>query len=178
MIRENSEGEYSSIEHEVIPGVVECIKVITKQNSIRIAEYAFEYAILSKRKKVTAVHKANIMKMVDGEFLDAVRSVAHQYPTIKYEEMIVDATCMNLATNPQQFDVMLLPNLYGSIIGSVISGLAGGPGITPGASIGRRNAVFEQGSRQSAGKLVKYGTANPTAFLLSAVMMLRHEDLP
>jgi len=143
VIRENSEGEYASIEHELLPGVIESIKVITRENSIRIAEYAFEYALLSNRKKVTVVHKANIMKMCDGEFLDAARDVSQHYPTILYEEMIVDATCMNLATTPQSFDVMLLPNLYGSIIGSIIAGLVGGAGIAPGANIGRKYAIFQ-----------------------------------
>jgi isocitrate dehydrogenase (NAD+) len=178
VIRENSEGEYASIEHELLPGVIESIKVITKANSRRIAEYAFEYALLSNRKKVTAVHKANIMKMCDGEFLEAAREVSHNYPTILYEEMIVDATCMNLATNPQAFDVMLLPNLYGSIIGSIIAGLVGGAGIAPGANIGRKYAIFEQGARHAAKDIAATGKANPTAFVLSSVMMLRHLGLP
>ena len=178
LIRENSEGEYASIEHELLPGVIESIKVITHENSIRIAEYAFEYALLSNRKKVTVVHKANIMKLWDGEFLEAAREVSHRYPTILYEEMIVDATCMNLATNPQAFDVMLLPNLYGSIIGSIIAGIVGGAGIAPGANIGRKYAIFEQGARHSGKDIAKLGQANPTAFILSAVMMLRHLGLP
>jgi len=178
MIRENSEGEYASIEHELLPGVIQSIKVITKANSKRIAEYAFEYALLSNRKKITVVHKANIMKLCDGEFLEAAREVSIRYPTILYEEMIVDATCMNLATNPQAFDVMLLPNLYGSIIGSIISGIVGGAGIAPGANIGRKYAIFEQGARHSAKDLAKSGQANPSAFILSAVMMLRHLGLP
>lgn len=178
VIRENSEGEYASIEHELLPGVIQSIKVITRANSIRIAEYAFEYALLSNRKKVTVVHKANIMKMCDGEFLDAAREVSVNYPTIVYEEMIVDATCMNLATNPQAFDVILLPNLYGSIIGSIVSGLVGGAGITPGANIGRKYAVFEQGARHSGKDIASTGKANPTGFILSSVMMLRHLGLP
>ena len=178
VIRENSEGEYASIEHELLPGVIESIKVITRENSIRIAEYAFEYALLSNRKKVTVVHKANIMKMCDGEFLDAARDVSQHYPTILYEEMIVDATCMNLATTPQSFDVMLLPNLSGSIIGSIIAGLVGGAGIAPGANIGRKYAIFEQGARHAAKDIAAKGEANPTAFILSSVMMLRHLGLP
>jgi isocitrate dehydrogenase (NAD+) len=178
VIRENSEGEYASIEHELLPGVIESIKVITRANSIRIAEYAFEYALISNRKKVTVVHKANIMKMCDGEFLDAAREVSANYPTIVYEEMIVDATCMNLATNPQAFDVMLLPNLYGSIIGSIVAGLVGGAGIAPGANIGRKYAVFEQGARHSGKDIADTGKANPTGFILSSVMMLRHLGLP
>lgn len=176
MIRENSEGEYSMIEHEIVPGVIESVKIITRANSLRIAEYAFDYAKLSKRNKVTAVHKANIIKLCDGEFLDACREVAAKHPSIDYEEMIVDATCMNLSLNPSQFDVMVMPNLYGSIIGSVITGLVGGPGITPGASIGNHNALFEQGVRADAQSLVQHGSANPTAFLLAATMMIRHND--
>eukprot|EP00344_Euplotes_crassus_P005790 CAMPEP_0196997574 /NCGR_PEP_ID=MMETSP1380-20130617/3145_1 /TAXON_ID=5936 /ORGANISM="Euplotes crassus, Strain CT5" /LENGTH=372 /DNA_ID=CAMNT_0042413837 /DNA_START=20 /DNA_END=1138 /DNA_ORIENTATION=+ len=178
LIRENSEGEYASIEHELLPGVIESIKVITRESSLRIAEYAFEYALLSNRKKITVVHKANIMKLCDGEFLDAAREISIRYPTILYEEMIVDATCMNLATNPQAFDIMLLPNLYGSIIGSIIAGIVGGAGIAPGANIGRKYAVFEQGARHSGKELAFTGQANPTAFILSAVMMLRHLGLP
>lgn len=178
IIRENSEGEYASIEHELLPGVIESIKVITKENSRRIAEYAFEYALLSNRKKVTVVHKANIMKLCDGEFLEAAREVSNNYPTVLYEEMIVDATCMNLATNPQTFDVVLLPNLYGSIVGSIVSGLVGGAGIAPGANIGRKYAIFEQGARHAAKDIATTGRANPTAFILSSVMMLRHLGLP
>lgn len=178
VIRENSEGEYASIEHELLPGVIESIKVITKESSRRIAEYAFEYALLSNRKKITVVHKANIMKMCDGEFLEASREVSQSYPTILYEEMIVDATCMNLATAPQSFDVLLLPNLYGSIIGSIIAGLVGGAGIAPGANIGRKYAIFEQGARHAAKDIASLGNANPTAFILSSVMMLRHLGLP
>lgn len=177
-IRENSEGEYSNIEHELVPGVVESVKVITKERSTRIAEYAFQYATLSNRKKVTCVHKANIIKAADGEFLRACRDVAEKYPKIQFEEMIVDATCMNLTLKPQQFDVMVMPNLYGSIIGSTITGLVGGPGITPGAIIGKKNALFEQGTRMAADKIVDSNSANPTGFLLSAVMMLRHGNLP
>lgn len=178
VIRENSEGEYASIEHELLPGVIESIKVITKANSKRIAEYAFEYALLSNRKKVTVVHKANIMKLCDGEFLEAAREVSLNYPTILYEEMIVDATCMNLALTPQTFDIMLLPNLYGSIIGSIVAGLVGGAGIAPGANIGRKYAIFEQGARHAAKDISSHGIANPTAFVLSSVMMLRHLGLP
>ena len=177
-IRENTEGEYSNIEHELVPGVVEAVKVITKKNSLRIAEYAFQYATLSNRKKVSCIHKANIIKAADGEFLRACREVAERYPKIQFEEMIVDATCMNLTLNPQHFDVMLMPNLYGSIVGSIITGVVGGPGITPGAIIGNNNALFEQGCRLAADKIVDDKNANPTGFLLAAVMMLRHGNLP
>ena len=178
MIRERTEGEYSGIEHEIVPGVIESVKVITKEKSLRIANYAFDYAKLSKRNKVTCVHKANIIKMADGEFLEACRTVAAKHPSIEYEEMIVDATCMNLSLNPSQFDIMVMPNLYGSIIGSIITGLVGGPGVTPGASIGLKNALFEQGVRADAQSLVDSADANPTGFLLSAAMMIRHNDNP
>ena len=178
VIRENSEGEYANIEHELVPGVIESIKVITKANSRRIAEYAFEYALLSNRKKVTWIHKANIMKLCDGQFLEAAREVSNNYPSILYQEMIVDAACMNLATAPQTFDVVLLPNLYGSIIGSITAGLVGGAGIAPGANIGRKYAIFEQGARHSAKDIASSGKANPTAFVLSSIMMLRHLGLP
>jgi isocitrate dehydrogenase (NAD+) len=177
-IRESSEGEYSAIEHEVVPNVVESIKVITREKSLRIAQYAFEYAIAANRKKVTCIHKANIMKLCDGEFLQAARDVSKDFPTIKFEEMIVDATCMNMSLHPQNFDVMLLPNLYGSIIGSVAAGIVGGPGISPGCNIGFNHALFEQGARHCAEDLVDSRKANPTGYLLSVVMMLRHLKLP
>jgi len=177
-IRECSEGEYRNIEHEVTPGVVRSVKLITQEKSERIARYAFEYAVAANRKKITCVHKANIMKLADGEFIKAAKSVAEEFPQIEYEEMIVDATCMNLTLKPEQFDVMLLPNLYGSIIGSVVAGLVGGPGIAPGCNIGEDHAIFEQGARHSAEDLVVSKKANPTAFLLSSVMMLRHLQLP
>ena len=177
-IRESSEGEYSAIEHEVVPGVVESIKVITRERSLRIAQYAFEYATSANRKKVTCIHKANIMKLCDGEFLQAARDVAQDFPTIKFEEMIVDATCMNMSLNPETFDVMLLPNLYGSIIASVAAGIVGGPGIAPGCNIGMNNVLFEQGTRHCGHDLVESKTANPTGYLLSVVMMLRHLKLP
>jgi isocitrate dehydrogenase (NAD+) len=167
VIRENSEGEYSTIEHEVLTGVVESIKVTTKAKSMRIAEYAFEYAHLSSRTKVTCVHKANIIKKGDGDFLNAAREVADRYPRIKLEEMIVDAACMNLISHPDAFDVILLPNLYGSIIGNVVSGLVGGAGIAPGANIGRGLGMFEQGARCSGVDLLHSRDANPTAFMLA-----------
>lgn len=168
VIRENSEGEYSTIEHEVLNGVVESIKVTTKEKSMRIAEYAFEYANITNRPKVTCVHKANIIKKGDGDFLNAAREVADRYPRIKMEEMIVDAACMNLIANPESFDVILLPNLYGSIIGNVVAGLVGGAGIAPGASIGKDLGMFEQGARCSGLKRLNTRDANPSAFILSA----------
>lgn len=178
VIRENSEGEYSTIEHEVLPGVVQSIKVTTKEKSKRIAEYAFEYAMLSNRSKVTCVHKANIIKKGDGDFLKAAREVSENYPRIKYEEMIVDAACMNVISHPEYFEVILLPNLYGSIIGNVVAGLVGGAGIAPGANIGMTTGMFEQGARCSGIDHLLNRDANPTAFILSACMMLRYLSLP
>lgn len=178
IIRENSEGEYSTIEHEIFPGFIESIKVVTKEKSLRIAEYAFEYATISNRKKVTVVHKANIIKKSDGDFLNAAREISEKYPRIKLEEMIVDAACMNLIIHPEIFDIILVPNLYGSIIGNVGTGLVGGAGITPGANIGRSISMFEQGARCAATSLVKDKAANPSAFILSACMMLRHLNQP
>lgn len=174
VIRENTEGEYSGFEHEVYPGVIESIKVITKEASLRIAEYAFEYAFLNGRKKVTCVHKANIMKKVDGQFLEACRHVSKKYPNISFQEMIIDNCCMQLITNPNQFDVMVLPNLYGSIVANICLGITGGPGLTPGALIGNNFSLFEVGGRHGATDIEGKGIANPTAFLLSYSMLLRH----
>ncbi|CAM6066891.1 unnamed protein product [Sphagnum tenellum] len=181
VIRENTEGEYSGLEHEVVPGVVESLKVITKFCSERIAKYAFEYAYLNNRKTVTAVHKANIMKLADGLFLESCREVAKKYPVIKYNEVIVDNCCMQLVSKPQQFDVMVTPNLYGTLVANTAAGIAGGTGVMPGGNVGAQHAVFEQGA--SAGnvgneKLVQGRTANPTALLLSSAMMLRHLHFP
>lgn len=181
VIRENTEGEYSGLEHEVVSGVVESLKVITKFCSERIAKYAFEYAYLNNRKTVTAVHKANIMKLADGLFLESCRNVAKEYPSIRYNEVIVDNCCMQLVSRPQQFDVMVTPNLYGTLVANTAAGIAGGTGVMPGGNVGNDCAIFEQGA--SAGnvgneKLVKNGAANPTALLLSAGMMLRHLQFP
>jgi len=178
IIRENTEGEYSGLEHEVYPGVVESIKVTTHAASLRLAEYAFEFAYLNNRKKVTAVHKANIMKRVDGEFLKAVRMVSKRYPTVKYDEIIIDNCTMQMVMNPWQFDVMVMPNLYGSILSNIASFLVGGPGLTPGANIGKSFALFEQGTRHLAKDIAHKRIANPTAILLSSSMMLRHLGLP
>ncbi|GBG82676.1 hypothetical protein CBR_g35041 [Chara braunii] len=181
VIRENTEGEYSGLEHEVVPGVVESLKVITKHNSERIAKYAFEYAYLNARKTVTAVHKANIMKLADGLFLESCREVAKQYKGIKYNEVIVDNCCMQLVARPEQFDVMVTPNLYGTLVANTAAGIAGGTGVMPGGNVGLEHAVFEQGA--SAGNvgnewLVQNKAANPTALLLSSAMMLRHLQFP
>lgn len=142
LIRENTEGEYSGLEHSVVPGVVESLKIITKEKSMRIAEYAFQYALANNRKKVTAVHKANIMKSADGLFLECCRAVASKYPFIEFESMIVDNTCMQLASRPQQFDVMVMPNLYGNIVSGIATGLVGGPGLVSGVNVGLSGAIY------------------------------------
>lgn len=174
VIRENTEGEYSGLEHEAVEGVVESLKVITYDKSLRTAKYAFEFALLNNRKKVTAVHKANIMKLGDGLFLKATREVAPHFPTIKYEEMIVDNTCMQLVGRPDQFDVMVTPNLYGNLVANVVTGLCGGYGVVPGGNVGEGVALFEQGARHVAKELAGKGASNPTATLLSTVLMLHH----
>ncbi|HTS03760.1 MAG TPA: isocitrate/isopropylmalate dehydrogenase family protein [Thermoanaerobaculia bacterium] len=173
VVRENTEDLYSGIEHVVVPGVVESIKVITEKASTRIARFAFEYARTHGRRKVTAVHKANIMKLSDGLFLDCFRAVASEYADIAADDVIVDAACMKLVMNPRQFDVLLLENLYGDIISDLASGLVGGLGVTPGANLGTRCAVFES-VHGSAPDIAGKGIANPTALLLSATMLLRH----
>ncbi|KAK1382762.1 Isocitrate dehydrogenase [Heracleum sosnowskyi] len=181
VIRENTEGEYAGLEHEVVPGVVESLKVITKFCSERIAKYAFEYAHLNNRKMVTAVHKANIMKLADGLFLESCREVASKYPGIKYNEIIVDNCCMQLVSKPEQFDVMVTPNLYGNLVANTAAGIAGGTGVMPGGNVGSDYAIFEQGaSAGNVGKieLVEQKKANPVALLLSSAMMLRHLRFP
>eukprot|EP00201_Polytomella_parva_P009887 CAMPEP_0175064446 /NCGR_PEP_ID=MMETSP0052_2-20121109/15337_1 /TAXON_ID=51329 ORGANISM="Polytomella parva, Strain SAG 63-3" /NCGR_SAMPLE_ID=MMETSP0052_2 /ASSEMBLY_ACC=CAM_ASM_000194 /LENGTH=378 /DNA_ID=CAMNT_0016330797 /DNA_START=91 /DNA_END=1227 /DNA_ORIENTATION=+ len=177
VIRENTEGEYSGLEHEVVDGVVESLKVITFEKSLRTAQYAFEFAFLNHRRKVTAIHKANIMKQADGMFLKACRQVSEKYPEIKYEEMIVDNTCMQLVSRPGQFDVMVTPNLYGNLVSNVVAGLCGGMGVCPGGNVGNGVAVFEQGARHVGRDLAGKGLSNPTAMLLSSAMMLRHMKL-
>jgi isocitrate dehydrogenase (NAD+) len=177
---ENTEGEYAGLEHEVVPGVVESIKVITEAKSRRIARYAFEYAVLNHRKTVTCVHKANIMKLTDGLFLAVCGEVAKEFPSIAYNSIIVDNACMQMASKPQQFDVLLTPNLYGNIIDNIGAGLTGGAGFLPGGSIGAAAAVFEQGA--SAGNVgmshAGKGEANPVAVMLASAMMLKHLKLP
>ena len=177
IMRENTEDLYAGLEHQVVPGVVESLKIITERASTRIAEFAFEYARTRGRRKVTAVHKANIMKMSDGRFLKSARAVAARFPDIAYDERIVDATCMQLVMRPEQFDVMLLPNLYGDIVSDLCAGLVGGLGLVPGANIGERIAVFEA-VHGSAPDIAGKNIANPTALLLSAAMMLDHLSEP
>ena len=173
VVRENTEDLYSGIEHVVVPGVVESLKIITEKASTRIARFAFDYARRENRKKVTAIHKANIMKLSDGLFLDCFRKVAAEYPEIAADDKIVDNACMQLVMRPQQFDVLLLENLYGDIISDLAAGLVGGLGVVPGANIGELGAVFEA-VHGSAPDIAGKNIANPTALLQSAVMMLRH----
>ena len=173
IVRENTEDLYAGLEHEVVPGVVESLKIITEKASTRIAEFAFDYARTRGRKAVTAIHKANIMKLGDGLFLDSVRAVAKTRTDIRYDEKIVDAACMHLVMRPEQFDVLLLPNLYGDIVSDLCAGLVGGLGLVPGANFGTRAAVFEA-VHGSAPDIAGKNVANPTALLLSALMMLEH----
>ncbi len=173
IVRENTEDLYSGLEHTVAPGVVESLKVITERASTRIAKFAFDYARRHNRKKIVAVHKANIMKLSDGLFLDSVRRVSKVYPEIEYGEVIVDNCCMQLVMRPQNFDVLLLENLYGDIVSDLGAGLVGGLGLVPGANIGEDIALFEA-VHGSAPDIAGKGQANPTAMILSAVLMLRH----
>jgi isocitrate dehydrogenase (NAD+) len=172
IFRENTEDVYSGLEHEIVPDVVESLKIITRRASIRIAEAAFRYA-LQGRKKVTAVHKANIMKLSDGLFLRCCREVAAMYPQIEYKELIVDNAAMQIVIRPETFDILLMPNLYGDIVSDLAAGLVGGLGTVPGANIGDDHAVFEA-VHGSAPDIAGKGKANPTALMLSAVMMLKH----
>ena len=173
VVRENTEDLYAGIEHVVVPGVVESIKIITEKASTRIARYAFEFARREGRRKVTAVHKANIMKLSDGLFLDCFRKVAADYPEVEADDKIVDNACMQLVMRPEQFDIMLLENLYGDIVSDLCAGLVGGLGLVPGANIGELGAVFEA-VHGSAPDIAGQGIANPTALLQSGILMLRH----
>jgi isocitrate dehydrogenase (NAD+) len=175
VVRENTEDLYSGIEHVVVPGVVESIKIITEKASTRIARFAFEYSRREGRKKVTAIHKANIMKLSDGLFLDCFRNVAKDYPEIEADDKIIDNACMQLVMRPEQFDVMLLENLYGDIVSDLCAGLVGGLGLVPGANIGELGATFEA-VHGSAPDIAGQGIANPTALLQSGILMLRHID--
>jgi isocitrate dehydrogenase (NAD+) len=173
VVRENTEDLYSGLEHIVVPGVVESLKIITERASTRIARFAFEYAQREGRKKITAIHKANIMKLSDGLFLDCFRKVSEQFPEIAADDKIVDNACMQLVIRPQQFDVLLLENLYGDIISDLAAGLVGGLGVVPGANIGELGAVFEA-VHGSAPDIAGKNIANPTALLQSATIMLRY----
>ncbi len=173
IFRENTEDLYSGLEHEVIPGVVESLKIITHNASMRIARAAFEYARREGRCRVTAIHKANIMKMSDGLFLQCCREVAAHYPNIEYQELIVDNACMQLVMRPEKFDLLVLPNLYGDIVSDLAAGLVGGLGIVPGANLGDHCAIFEA-VHGTAPDIAGKGLANPTALMQSAVLMLAH----
>ena len=173
IVRENTEDLYSGLEHEVVPGVVESLKIITERASNRIARFAFAHAKRMGRKRVTAIHKANIMKMSDGLFIRTARSVAAEHPDITYDEQIVDAACMNLVMKPESFDVLLLPNLYGDIVSDLCAGLVGGLGTVGAANLGETIGVFEA-VHGSAPDIAGKNLANPTALLRSALMMLRH----
>jgi len=177
IIREQTEGEYSCLEHEVTKGIVECLKIVTRVKSMRIAKFAFDFAARNNRKKVTAVHKANIMKLGDGLFLECCTNVAKLYPQIKYEQMIIDNCCMQLVQNPYQFDVMVMPNLYGNIVDNLAAGLVGGAGVVPGESYSKDVVVFEPGARHAFASGAGRNIANPTAALLMSVNLLRHLHL-
>ncbi len=173
VVRENTEDLYSGLEHVVVPGVVESLKIITEKASTRIARYAFDYARTHGRKRITAVHKANIMKLSDGLFLDCCRAVAKGYPEVTYDEMIVDNTCMQLVLDPTRFDMLLLENLYGDIVSDLCAGFIGGLGMAPGANIGDEAALFEA-VHGSAPDIAGKNLANPMALILSGALMLDH----
>merc|ERR1712088_1295704 len=175
-IRENTEGEYSGIEHEIVDGVVQSIKLITENASRRVADYAFKYAEENGRKKVTAVHKANIMRMSDGLFLKCCREEAEKHPGIKFEERYLDTVCLNMVQDPSQYDVLVMPNLYGDILSDTCAGLIGGLGLTPSGNVGEGGAIFEA-VHGTAPDIAGQDKANPTALLLSSVMMLHHMEL-
>src|SRR5437879_4201773 len=173
VVRENTESLYSGLEHEIIPGVVESLKIITEKASTRIAHFAFDYALREKRKKITCVHKANIMKLSDGLFLRCFHKVGEDHPEIEAEDKIVDNASMQLVMRPEQFDILLCENLYGDIVSDLCAGLIGGLGLVPGANIGEKGAVFEA-VHGSAPDIAGKGIANPTALLQSAILMLTH----
>ena len=177
IVRENTEDLYAGLEHQIVPGVVESLKIITEKASTRISQFAFDHARRVGRKRVTAIHKANIMKLSDGLFLESTRKVARDYTDITYDERIVDAACMQLVMRPEKFDVLLLPNLYGDIVSDLCAGLVGGLGVVPGANLGVDAAVFEA-VHGSAPDIADKNLANPTALLLSALMLLDHIGRP
>ncbi len=173
IVRENTEDLYSGLEHEVVPGVVESLKIITEKASTRIAKFAFGYARKTGRKKIHAIHKANIMKLSDGLFLKSVRAVAEKFSDIEYKELIVDNACMQIVIDPQQFDILLLPNLYGDVMSDLAAGLVGGLGVVPSGNIGDQGAIFEA-VHGTAPDIAGKGIANPTALLMSAILMLNY----
>ncbi|XP_037050183.1 isocitrate dehydrogenase [NAD] subunit gamma, mitochondrial isoform X1 [Bradysia coprophila] len=174
IVRQNTEGEYAMLEHESVPGVVESMKVVTDENSERVARYAFEYAKNTGRTRVTTVHKANIMKLSDGLFLETSRRVAKEYPNIKHNDMIIDNCCMQLVSNPHQFEVMNMTNLYGTIVSNVICGIAGGAGLLAGKNYGDHYAIFEPGTRNTGTAIAGKNIANPVAMLNASVDLLYH----
>jgi isocitrate dehydrogenase (NAD+) len=173
LVRENTEDLYSGLEHEVVPGVVESLKIITERASTRIARFAFDYAKKNGRKRIHAIHKANIMKLSDGLFLKSIRTVAADFPEIEYKELIVDNACMQIVLNPQQFDMLLLPNLYGDVMSDLAAGLVGGLGVVGSANVGDEAAMFEA-VHGTAPDIAGQCLANPTALLISSIMMLDH----
>lgn len=175
VVRENTEGLYSGLEHRVAPGIVESLKIVTERACLRIARYAFELATRLGRRRIAAVHKANIMKLSDGLFLECARRVARDYPDIEMSEIIIDNCAMQLVRDPGQFDLLLLENLYGDILSDLCAGLVGGLGVVPGSNMGEACAVFEA-VHGSAPDIAGRGLANPTAVILSAAEMLRHLD--
>ncbi|OAA53928.1 isocitrate dehydrogenase subunit mitochondrial precursor [Niveomyces insectorum RCEF 264] len=177
IIRENTEGEYSGLEHQSVPGVVESLKIITRAKSERIAKFAFSFALANDRKKVTCIHKANIMKLADGLFRSTFHATAKEFPTLAADDMIVDNASMQCVSRPQQFDVLVMPNLYGGILSNIGAALVGGPGIVPGCNMGRDVAVFEPGCRHVGLDIKGKDQANPTALILSGAMLLRHLGL-
>jgi len=177
IIREQTEGEFSSLEHETVKGVIECYKIVTAEKSRRIAKFAFDYATKHGRKKVTAIHKANIMKLGDGLFLKCCQDIAKLYPRIQFDSMIIDNCTMQIVSNPHQFDVLVMGNLYGAIVDNVASGMVGGAGIVAGASYSADTVVFEPGARHTYAEAVGKNLANPTAVLLCAAEMLNHVNL-
>ena len=173
LVRENTEDLYSGLEHEVVPGVVESLKIITEKASTRIAKFAFDYAVREGRKKITAIHKANIMKLSDGLFLKSIRAVAAHFPDIEYKELIVDNACMQMVLKPEQYDILLLPNLYGDVMSDLAAGLVGGLGVVGSGNLGDHAAMFEA-VHGTAPDIAGKGLANPTALLMSSIMMLDH----
>jgi isocitrate dehydrogenase (NAD+) len=173
IVRENTEDLYAGLEHQIAPGIVESLKIITERASTRIARFAFEHARAYRRRRVTAIHKANIMKLGDGLFLESCRAVAREFSDVSYDERIVDAACMHLVMHPERLDVLVLPNLYGDIVSDLCAGLVGGLGVVPGANIGTEAAVFEA-VHGSAPDIADQNLANPTALLLSGLLMLDH----
>ncbi|CCJ29395.1 unnamed protein product [Pneumocystis jirovecii] len=177
IIRENTEGEYSGLEHQSVPGVVESLKIITRTKSERISRFAFDYALKNNRKKVTVIHKANIMKLGDGFFRKTFFEIAKNYPQIEATDLIVDNASMQAVSKPQKFDVLVMPNLYGNIMSNIGAALVGGPGVVPSANYGEEYALFEPGCRHVGLDIAGKGMANPTALILSSTMLLRHLSL-